>query len=62
MRAALENVVGCPAGKAPATRQVSNRLRHFRRRVVGGVYLDFHPNEYHRGGMVWRLRNVEPGI
>lgn len=61
MRAALENLVGCPPGTAPATRQVSNRLRILRRRVVGGTYLDFNPNEYHRRGMVWRLRSVESG-
>ncbi|TWT40489.1 hypothetical protein RAS1_42000 [Phycisphaerae bacterium RAS1] len=59
MRAAIENVVGCPPGKPPTSRQVGNKLRHFRRRVVGGVYLDFNPNEYHRNGVVWRLKNVE---
>ncbi|NUQ46866.1 MAG: hypothetical protein HUU22_12645 [Phycisphaerae bacterium] len=59
MRAAIENVVGCPPGKPPTSRQVGNKLRHFRRRVVGGVYLDFNPNEYHRSGVVWRLKNVE---
>ncbi len=59
LRAALENVVGCPPGKPPTSRQVGNKLRRFRRRVVGGVYLDFNPNEYHRNGVVWRLKNVE---
>ena len=36
MRAALENLVGCPPGKAPAPRQVGAKFKHFRRRVVGG--------------------------
>lgn len=62
MRAALENLVGCPPGKTPTPRQVGNRLRHFRRRVVSGVYLDSNPNEYNRGGAVWRLHanDVQP--
>lgn len=55
MRAALENCVGCPPGKAPTAKQVGSRLRNFRRRVVGGQYLDTNPNEYHRSGAVWRL-------
>jgi hypothetical protein len=59
MRAALENLVGCPPGKAPAPRQVGNKLRHFRRRVVGGLYLDSNPNEHNRNGAVWRLYATE---
>jgi hypothetical protein len=59
MRAALENVVGCPAGKTPSPRSVGNRLRHFRRRVVGCIYLDIKANEYDRGGAVWRIHRVE---
>jgi hypothetical protein len=59
MRAALENLVGCPPGKAPTPRQVGNRLRHFRRRVVGGSYLDTNPNESNRNGAVWRLHATE---
>ncbi len=59
MRAALENLVGCPVGKAPAAKQVGKRLSYFRRRVVGGVYLDSNPNEYARGGTVWRLQHVQ---
>lgn len=58
MRAALDNLVGCPSGKTPTSRQVGNKLRRFRRRVVGGVYLDFDPNEYDRAGAVWRLCDV----
>jgi hypothetical protein len=55
MRLALENVVSCPAGKAPTPRQVGNKLRHFRRRVQDGVFLDFNPNVHNRAGAVWRL-------
>jgi len=59
MRAALENLAGCPPGKAPGPRQVGNKIRSFRRRVVGGFYLDTNPNEYHRNGAVWRLHATE---
>ena len=55
MRAALENMVGCPPGKTPTPRQIGNKLRHFRRRVWKGRYLDFNASEYSRGGSVWRL-------
>jgi hypothetical protein len=58
MRAALENMVGCPPGKTPTPRQVGNKLRHFRRRVWQGQYLDFNPNECNRAGSVWRKCNV----
>ena len=62
MRSALENMVGCPPGKAPTPRQVGNKLRHFRRRVLQGRYLDFNGNEYSRGGSVWRLTKCDrPG-
>jgi hypothetical protein len=58
MRAALENMVGCPPGKTPTPRQVGSKLRHFRRRVWQGQYLDFNPNECNRAGSVWRKCNV----
>ena len=58
VRAALENLVGCPPGKTPSPRQVGNKLRHFRRRVVGDLYLDSNPNEHHRNGAVWRLHST----
>jgi hypothetical protein len=54
MRAALENLVGCPPGKPPTPRQVGNKLRRFRRRVVGGLFLDVKP-ERSKQGMVWQL-------
>lgn len=59
MRAALENAVGCPPGKTPTPRQVGNKLRQFRRRVVGGKYLDASTGKYNRHGAVWKLHGVE---
>jgi hypothetical protein len=53
MRAALENFIGAPADKAPSPRQVGNKLRRFRRRIVQGAYFD--TNEDRRNGAVWRL-------
>jgi hypothetical protein len=55
MRMALENLVGCPPGKVPTPKQVGNRLRQFRRRVVDGCYLDANPKRGKKG-MVWHLR------
>jgi hypothetical protein len=55
MRAALENIVGCPPGRAPSPRQVGAKLRLYRRRVIGGHFLDTNSTEYHRNGAVWRL-------
>ena len=54
MRAALENAIGCPPGKAPSNRQVGNRLKSFRRRVVDGRMLDTDGIK-HMNGMRWRL-------
>lgn len=58
MRAAVENLIGCPPGKTPTARQLGNRLRRFRRRVIDGKYLD---TDEARGGrgMVWRLHAKE---
>jgi hypothetical protein len=53
MRAAIENLVGGPAGKTPSTRALGNRLRAFRRRVMGGQFLDI--VDKGREGAVWRL-------
>jgi hypothetical protein len=58
MRAALENLVGCPPGKAPSPRQVGAKLKFYRRRNIGGAYLDTNPNEPRRNGAVWRLHNA----
>lgn len=55
MRAALENLVGCPPGKPPTPRQVGNKLRLFRRRVVSGKYFDSIAAQYNRNGSVWKL-------
>lgn len=59
MRSALENLAGGSSAKPPTARQVGNKLRGVRRRVVGDTYLDSDPNEYHRAGAVWRLRRAE---
>jgi hypothetical protein len=58
LRAAVETITGCPPGRTPAVRQLSNRLRTSRRRVSGGRYFDHNPNELRRGGVVWRLLTV----
>ncbi|MCC7406683.1 MAG: hypothetical protein IT442_01335 [Phycisphaeraceae bacterium] len=58
MRAALENLVGCPPGRPPTPRQVGNRLRGFRRRVVQGVFLDFNPSDGRKNGAVWKLMDA----
>lgn len=58
MRAALENLVGCPPGRTPGPRQVGAKFRHFRRRPLGGFYIDTNPDEYDRNGAVWRLHNA----
>ena len=55
MRAALENIVGCPAGKTPAAREVAYKLRGFRRRVLGGTYLDIDITGGRKEGRTWRL-------
>jgi NrS-1 polymerase HBD domain len=54
MRAALENAVGCPPGKAPSNRQVGNKLKGFRRRVVEGCFLDTDDTKTKHGAR-WRL-------
>lgn len=58
MRAALENLVGCPPGKAPSPRQVGAKFKFYRRRNIGGAYLDTNPNEPRRSGAVWRLHHA----
>lgn len=57
MRMALENLVGCPPGKTPTPRQVGNRLRQFRRRVIDGVFLD--TTEKGEQGAKWRLHAAQ---
>lgn len=58
MRAAMENLVGCPSGRAPTPRQVGNKLKAYRRRVLNGAFLDSDPAEYNRHGAVWRLHHA----
>lgn len=59
MRAALENMAGCSPGKTPSPRQVGAKFKSFRRRVVGGRFIDSNPKEYHRQGAVWRLHDAQ---
>lgn len=59
MRAAIENFVGCPPGKVPNARQVGNKLRAARRRVIEGFMLDTNPHEQHRNGAVWRVHAAD---
>jgi len=59
MRSALETLVNCPPGKPPTPRQVGNRFRRLRRRVVRGLFIDTNPGEYNRNGAVWRLHGVD---
>lgn len=61
MRAALENLVNCASGKVPAPRQVGNRLRHFRRRVISHSYLDIDVSQHRRAGALWRLFEAKEG-
>ena len=58
LRAALENLVGCPPGKSPTPRLVGNKLRQFRQRVVGGLYIDVVSGRS-KQGVVWRLCQTE---
>ncbi len=58
MRAALENMIGSPPGRPPGNRQVGAKLKHYRRRNVGGAYLDTDPNAPRRNGAVWRLHHA----
>ena len=55
MKAAIENLVVTSAGRPPTVRQVASRLKAFRRRVVGGHYLDIDLFCGRRNGAVWKL-------
>lgn len=54
MRDAIENLVGVAPGKTPNARQLGNRLRRLRRRVVDGRYIDTDA-QVGRHGSRWRL-------
>lgn len=53
MRAALEAMTNCRPGQVPTARQVGNKLRAFRGRVVNGARLELGPKS--KAGAVWRL-------
>ena len=54
MRAAFESLAG-GSGKAPSTRQISNKLKAYRRRVIDGRMLDFDPAQKRPGGYAWKV-------
>lgn len=56
VRAALEALT--PGGREPTAKVVGAKLRHFRRRVVGGRYIDNDPKEKCAGGAVWRIKSA----
>jgi hypothetical protein len=58
LRVALEQFVGGLPGRVPSARQVGNKLRSYRRRVIDGAYLDTNPQDCARGGAIWRLHHV----
>ncbi|MBX3361132.1 MAG: hypothetical protein KF912_06395 [Phycisphaeraceae bacterium] len=54
LRTAIENL--CPSGgKPPVARQVSAKLKAYRRRVVNGQMLDFDPSKKRSSGHVWHV-------
>jgi len=59
MRNALEGLVGCPSGKTPTARQVANKLKAFRRRVLRGCYLDIDAARGKKDGRVWKLYSAQ---
>ena len=59
MRTAIESLVGGPPGRIPTARSAGRRLSTFRRRVIGGVYLDVDPNTPKRMASVWKLYRPE---
>lgn len=61
MRAAIEQFIGAPAGKTPSARLVANKLKLFRKRVIGVEYLDIDGSQNNRAGAVWRLRRTDNG-
>lgn len=58
MRDALEQLIGTPTGTTPDARQIGNKLRTIRRRVVNGALIDSDPEQQKRNGAVWRLTDA----
>lgn len=54
MRAAFESLAG-GGGKTPSARQISNKLKAYRRRVIDGRMLDFDPAHKRPGGYAWKV-------
>jgi hypothetical protein len=59
MRAALENFVDSQPGRSPTARQLGNRLKEFRRRVIDDVMLDVDKNAPRRNGATWKIFSVK---
>lgn len=55
MRSALEAITDTKVGTTPTARQVGNKFRAFRKRVIDGRYLDINSGIKTRGGVVWWL-------
>ncbi|MBX3316682.1 MAG: hypothetical protein KF902_07450 [Phycisphaeraceae bacterium] len=54
MRTAFELLAGAN-GKAPNARQISNKLKAYRRRVIDGRMLDFDPSQKRPSGYAWKV-------
>jgi len=54
LRRAFENLMSDGGARTPTAKKLGSRLRHYRRRIVGGMCLDVSPDRT-GGGKVWRL-------
>lgn len=55
MREAIENFTSVAGGRKPGSRQLGNRLKSVRKRVINGRYFDQDTSEGRRDGVHWRL-------
>jgi hypothetical protein len=56
MRVAVEQLCGVPANHHPTPKQLGNKLKLFRRRVIGGWFLDSHRKT---AGMAWVITSAK---
>lgn len=59
LRTAIETLIGLPPGRLPTARQLGNRFRGLRGRIVDGLCIDTDPVRT-GGGMKWRLVGTLP--